>query len=578
MKRTREENRMTFLTSAIADIFSARLLSRALPMLFALCSGSLNAAPSHIWFNGEVQTSNPEAPTAQAFAIEDGRFVAVGSNDIVLALADKTTKVQDLKGKAVLPGIIDNHFHLSSWLFFGEGVNMMDTEDRAVWFERIRERAENTPKGDIILGAGWRPGVSAKLPTAAQLDSITREHPVVLIDSDHHSIWVNSNVLERFNITADTPNPEGGEIVKDPVTGQPTGILKEAAGHELIAFAIGSLSKEKKDEVWLHAMANANRMGITGMHNIGAAPEAEELISLAERKQFPLRMWFGAFTSVDSVDHDLQMQQDIMQRANVANYQGPRMEFGYLKVFADGVVSTHTAALEEQYQDKHGHFGAMVTPVSDLQTIITKANSANVPVAVHAIGDAAIKATLDAFEASPKRPALPNRIEHAELTTAQDIKRFAPLNVVASMQPYHAISGSKYYEARVGKARHNRAWAWKDYLNSGALLTFGSDWPTDEGSPLVILEVAVTQQDENGVIQGNPEHTVSFEQALYAMTQATANISGWGDQLGSISVGKWADFVVLDKSLPEPVDHRLLELQVESTYIAGDNVYQKAAQ
>ena len=443
------------------------------------------AAPDQIWINGDVRTSDPETSKAQAFAVENGKFVAVGSNDEISALANETTDIQDLNGKAVLPGIIDNHFHLSSWAFFSSGVNLVDTDNLTVWLERVGARASMTPKGELVFGAGWRLNDSAELPTAAQLDAVAPDHPVLLVDGDYHNIWVNSKLLAQLDITAETPDPPGGEIVKDPETGNPTGILKEAAmrgGLDLVDLALANLQQDKWDTLWQEAMAYANSLGITGMHNMGDAREAEELILLVERQQFPLRMWFGSFVrSGEEVEEILPLYHDVNRRAKQQQDNGPRLAYGYIKTIADGVVSTHTALLTDDYTDLPGEKGSLVLPQDTVADIIARANVEDIPVAVHAIGDAAVAATLDAFAASPKRPSLLNRIEHAELVRPDDIKRFAPLGVAASMQPYHAISGSKYYSTRVGEARHEMAWSWREFLDSGANLTFGSDWPSDFG-------------------------------------------------------------------------------------------------
>lgn len=556
-------------------IFLSRSLTTILAGTCTLFSSLLMAAPDQIWINGDVHTSNPEASVVEAFALENGKFMAVGSNDQIRALADEYTDVRDLGGKAVIPGIIDGHFHLSSWLYFGKGVNLTDSNQVSSWVERAGARAAKTPKGKIIFGGGWGYKASGELPTAASLDMVTPDHPVLLLDLDHHTLWVNSKSLERFNITADTPNPPGGEIVKDPMTGKPTGILKETAAFTVLIQALASLSKEERAAIWQEGIAYVNSLGITGLHNMGFAHELEELMPLVDRQEFPLRMWFGAFAfSGEEVEAMLPLYQSINQRSQQQRGTGPRLAFGYIKAVADGVVATRTAALLDEYNDASGAKGGLSIPPQVIYDIIAKANNADIPVAVHAIGDAAVRTALDAFAASPRRPTLPNRIEHAELVKTEDLKRFEPLGVAASMQPRHAVGAGHYYPTRVGEKRYQEAFLWQRILDSGAAVAFGSDWPTEKASPLILLQAAITRRDLDGTLQGDASQAVNFDEALYAMTQQNADLSGWGDQLGSISVGKWADFVVLDQPLPKPIDQRLLKLNVEATYIAGDTAYQ----
>ena len=249
---------------------------------------------------------------------------------------------------------------------------------------------------------------------------------------------------------------------------------------------------------------------------------------------------------------------------------------GYLKYLADGVLSVRTAALLAPYADSPEETGLPRYTQEELNTIVAAGNAPGFQVAIHAIGDRAIRMSLDAFEASPTPPPLANRIEHIEVVDPTDAPRFAELNVLASMNPHHCITGIDVYNTlRLGPSRTAWSFAWNQLKEAGATLVFGSDWNTAPLDPLRQLYAAVLREKPGGGPQGGwyPENSVSFEEALFAYTQSPPNASGWGDQIGSITPGKWADFVILDGLLPDPLDRSVLERRVRATYLAGQVVY-----
>lgn len=543
--------------------------------------GQLQAAPDRIWYNGDVHTSDRSSPAAQAFAIEDGKFVAVGSNNDVRALADEDTVQMDLNGKTVLPGIIDGHFHLFSWYEISRGVDMTGVNDVGTWVEQVKQKAKETPAGGWIIGGGWDHNAAGGVfPTASQLDEVAPDHLVALGDIDHHTMWVNSKVLKKFNITADTPSPFGGEIVKDPATGEPTGILKETAAFIVWKSDAFLPKKPERKQIWKDAIAYMNSLGITGMHNMGEAWQMDDLIELVESDEMPMRMWYAPMVhSGKEVKELLPAYKSINARAAKHADKGPNFAFGYIKGVTDGVLSSRTAVLEEEYSDAPGEHGKFFIEPSEAKNIVRVANAANIPVALHAVGDEAVHEALDAFAASTRKPDLPNRLEHIEVMLPEDLPRFQQLNVVASMQPQHAVS-SPYVPQRIGSEREEWAYSWRKILNSGVRLALSSDWPTSSANPLAQLHGAVTRQSLAGEPEGgwHIDQALTFDEALYAMTEQSAELSGWQQEIGSISTGKWADFVILDRPIVLPVDLKLLEANVEATFIAGDAVYQKADQ
>lgn len=550
----------------------------------AILAGFAHAAPERIWFNGDIHTADLASPAAQAFAIEDGRFSAVGSNAAIRSLADENTELVDLAGKTVIPGIIDGHFHLFSWYEMSRGVNLVGLNDIPSWIERVKAKATEVPDGGWIIGGGWdHNAAGGEFPTAEQLDAIAPNHLVALGDIDHHTMWVNSRVLEKFNITADTPNPPGGEIVKDPETGKPTGILKETAAFIVWDSDAFVPVKSEREKIWREAITHMNSLGITGMHNMGRnVRELEDLMELVEAGEFPLRMWYGVMVnSGEEVEQLLPFYRTFNKHAAQFRQTGPRLEFGYFKGLTDGVLSSRTAALASDYSDAPGERGKFFIEPSHINDIVHIANSENIPVALHAIGDKAVHAALDAFEQSPVKSDLPNRIEHIEVIQPGDLPRFEQLNVVASMQPQHAVGTiDPYIVQRIGEKRSSLAYVWRKILDNGGKLALSSDWPTSPANPLAQIHAAVTRQSLDGTPKGGwySDQALTFDEALYAMTQQGAALSGWQKEVGSISKGKWADFVILDRPLPEKMNLDLLQMQVESTFIAGGAVYRSSTQ
>lgn len=560
---------------------SASALTLPLLVSAVFQAGQAQAAPDRIWYNGDVHTSDLSSPAAQAFAIEDGKFVAVGSDKEVRVLADEDTVLMDLNGKTVLPGIIDSHFHLFSWYEISRGVDMTGVNDVDVWVDKVKQKAKEIPAGGWIVGGGWdHNAVGGVFPTASQLDEVAPDHLVALGDIDHHTMWVNSKVLEKFNITADTPSPFGGEIVKDPETGEPTGILKETAAMMVWGSEAFLPKKTERMNIWKGAIAHMNSLGITGMHNMGDASEMDDLIELVEADELSIRMWYGPMVhSGKAVEELLPKYTAINERASKYQSKGPRFAFGFIKGVTDGVLSSRTAVLEEEYSDAPGEHGKFFIEPSEAKNIVRVANAANIPVALHAIGDEAVHEALDAFEASPRQPDLLNRIEHIEVMLPEDLPRFQKLNVVASMQPQHAVGSiDPYVVQRIGSEREEWAYTWQKILKSGAKLAFSSDWPTSSANPLAQLHGAVTRQSLDGTPKGgwHVDQALTFDEALYAMTEQGAELSGWEKEIGSISTGKWADFVILDSPVSMPVDLNILDINVEATFIAGDAVYRKS--
>ncbi len=565
-----------------ADSLNPRAVLLLVGLGVAACTGPGSTPADLVVTGAQVHTVDAEHPSATAFAVRDGMFVAVGSDADVTDLVGPETRHVRLDGQAVVPGFADGHVHLESGLSLVRGVDLTGVPDREEWLRRIRARAEELEAETWIVGGRWdhtlTPG--AEWPTRAELDAVAPDHPVSLSHIDGHYTWVNSRALEIAGVTATTPDPEGGRVVRDPETGQPTGILLETASG-LVSRHIPALSDAERRDVLRETIARANRLGITSVHNMTGLSRVDDYLALAEAGDLNLRVWMGVTGAAGDMER-LVAKRDRVERAMRAVNGGPRFAIGYVKLMADGVLSARTAALLEPYADDASVTGLPRTTSDELSASVTTVNRAGFPVAIHAIGDAAVRMSLDAFERSAEAgatPSLPNRIEHIEVVSPEDADRFTRLGVLASMNPHHCITGIDVYNTdRLGSERAPWSFAWGRLRDRGATLVFGSDWATAPLDPLQQLYAAVLREKPAGGPTGGwyPDNRVSLAEALAAYTQAPSDAAGWGTQVGSITVGKWADFVILDGPLTEPPDRTLLDRRVRVTYLAGAPVYERA--
>ena len=550
-------------------------------LLASIFSGLLFASPELIVINADIRTADPIRMRASAFAIEAGKFTAVGTNEEILKLVEPNTRVLDAEGKSVLPGFIDSHTHLSSGAKIVTGINLTGIREKSVWLDMIKKRAQTMEPGEWLLGGRWDHTFENKgLPTRWELDNVSPNNPVALSDIDGHSMWVNSLAIEKANLKADSEVPMGGQILLDE-SGVPNGILLEGA-MEIIWDAPtyirdSDLAREKIEQV----LDYANSFGITSVHDMSSRGELDKYKDLALNKKLYVRVFWGQHSKfsqeADSTNDQNEIKQLLKQYKVHDQDYGPMIEYGFIKYVIDGVLSTHTAALIDPYSDRPEIIGEPFYIQGEINRLVKRANALGMPVAIHAIGDRGVKMALNAFEHSGNT-SLANRIEHIEIIEPQDVERFKRLGVTASMQPNHGTGViGKYITARVGIEREKFTYVWNDFLKSKVRLALSSDFATSPFSPLVQLADAVFRESPTGLYDGSwyPEQALSFEDALYAYTQVGADLAGWGDQIGSISVGKYADFVILDQTLSIPVGRELKATTVAKTYFAGQLVFSK---
>ena len=554
---------------------------RALSLTLILLTAQLTANPDVIVINADVRTSDKSNGRASAFAVKDSKFIAVGNTETILSMAGDSTKIIDANGSTVVPGFIDSHTHLSSGAKIVTGINLSEIREKAVWLEMIKERVKTMQPGEWLLGGRWDYTFENKgYPTRWELDAVAPNNPVALSDIDGHSMWVNTMAIELSGIEADSEVPMGGQIVLDE-EGVPTGILLEGA-MELVwqneSYVRDSdLARNEIEQV----IDYATSLGITSVHDMSSRIELNKYKELAADQKLNLRIFWGEHSKFsqedDSTNQNNLIYQLIDQYKVHDDELGPMIEYGFIKYVIDGVLSTHTAALVDPYTDRPDVIGEPFYIQNELNFLVKRANSLGMPVAIHAIGDRGVQMALNAFEFS-NHLNLANRVEHVEVIQPGTVERFRELNVTASMQPNHGTGViGKYITPRIGTEREKFAYVWNDFLKGGVRLALSSDFATSPFSPLVQLFDAVFRESPSGLYDGAwyPEQRISFDEALYAYTQIGADLSGWGEEIGSITNGKWADFVILNQRLNDPVGRELKDTLVSSTFFAGKEVYSK---
>jgi len=546
--------------------------------------GQASPTADLIVVNADIYTSDPSRPRASAFAISQGRFVAVGDNADVRRLAGRDTQIIDAGGRTVTPGFIDGHSHVSGDAPRVAGVDLSYIVDKAEWLRLIEAADRRLPKGEWLTGGYWDHTLSdGQYPSREMLDAVTPDRPVFLTHIDGHYAWVNSKALEIAGVNESSAVPPGGEIVLDAKTGKPTGILLEGA-MGLVRRVIPERDVTRRREGLAQMQAFSNSVGITGLHQMG---DLADYLHLLETARPSIRVWYGeGWSAGEGVSPDAAAKEIIDLRNSVSSRVaatgkstrvGPLLKVGYVKLMNDGVLSARTAVMLDDYSDQPGWRGEYITGPERLKAKVKAINAAGLPVAIHSIGDAAVRASLDAFEAAGDfRPTLPNRVEHIEVVTPLDVRRFKQLGVVASMQPNHCTNAVGYVPSRLGPRRQGDAYVWRSMLSAGVPLVFGADYPTSPLDPLTQMADAIFRTSPFGFAEGKPwfpEQALSFEEALLAYTRTPAEMTDWANEIGSIAPGKWADFVLLNGRVPQPMTPSFKTLKVDATYFAGREVF-----
>ena len=523
-----------------------------------------------------IYTVDPDRPMVQAFAVRDGRFVFAGSAREAAALKGPRTRVLDLGDETVIPGITDAHLHLLGVGMALRAVDLTGTRSFDEVIQRVVARAREVGKGEWIRGRGWNqndwPGM--QFPTHDALSRAVPDNPVVLERVDGHAVVANARAMEAAGVTAATPDPAGGRIVRS-ADGSPTGVFVDNA-MSLIDRAEPAPSREETRAAILAAVAEVNTWGLVGVHDPGVSQQTIGLYEeLARAGRFNLRDY--VMVDGDSAD----VAQAYQRGPQTALYDG-HLWIRAIKLWADGALGSRGAKLLEDYSDDPGNRGLWVTDTNVIRATAISALRHGFQLCVHAIGDGANRAVLDAYEAALDTVPTADhrfRIEHAQIVSHQDIPRFAALGVIPSMQTTHQTSDMYWAMNRLGWTRSQGAYAWRSLLNTGVVIPNGTDAPVEAVNPMRSFHSAVTRQDADGWPAGGwlPDQRMTRQEALQSLTIWPAYASFEEDVAGSISPGKYADFVVLDQDIMTVAPERILDTHVLMTVLGGQAVYQRGA-
>jgi len=505
---------------------------------------------------------DPANPRAEAFVVEDERFLGTGTAHALDGLLGPGDRVIDLGGQTVVPGLIDSHVHFTWFSFNLIDINLDGVGSLEEAVGMVRDRVARTPGGGWVRGHGFNANLWERWPTCRDLDMVAPLHRVALSSKDGHSLWVNSQVLREAGVTAATPTPTGGEIMRDE-RGEPTGIFKENATG-LIHRVIPDRAPEEYLQAMRLGLRYAHRVGITGLHDVDGIDSFRGLQALQARGELSVR--FTKSIPEAALDHAIGA-------GLTTGFGNEWLRIGGIKFFTDGSLGSQTAYMFDGYEDRPDYTGVSTHTPESIADVIAKAVRNNFSVLVHAIGDAANRMVLDAFEPVAEvscRKGLRHRIEHAQLLTEDDLSRFAELGVIASVQPSHAPS-DRYIADKFWGERARLAYAFRSLLKSGARLAFGSDVPVEPLDPLAGIHAAVWRKrlDEPDSDSWYPGERLSVNEALHGFTMGAAYASGEEWLKGSIAAGKLADFVVLTHDISTGAEEALREARPRATVIGG---------
>jgi predicted amidohydrolase YtcJ len=528
--------------------------------------------------NGKVLTIDDKNPTAEAIAVKGETIIAVGSNAKISEMILKgSTKVIDAGGRLVIPGFNDAHVHFGP--LDPDYIELRYTTDPSVITEKVKAQVARSKPGELIRGGHWEHEMftDKKWPTKELLDKVSPDNPVILSRADGHSVLVNTYVLKASGITKNTPDPFGGEIQKDPVTGEPTGILKENAEGMVKTgkFKTERTADEENTRLWqgyLLAMKQARELGVTSIQVPGSA-DFEAYEKLQKDGQLTSRIDIGKTLTADTL-----ILKKYMEIENKFPKTGDWIRFGYLKAFIDGTIGSGTALMFEPFSDNPATSGLAMMPYEVFENMVVAADKYGFQIGVHAIGDKGNNWTINAYEkaqqANGKRDSR-HRDEHAQTLLLSDIPRFAQLGVIASMQPTHCISDKKFCEKRIGTDRVKGAYAWKSLADAGARLAFGTDYQVEPLNPMEGLYAAVTRKDRLGEDGEGwyPDQKINMQDAIKYYTLGSSYAQFMENRKGMIRTGYLADIVITDKDLLTIPENEIMKTKVDYTITGGKVVY-----
>jgi predicted amidohydrolase YtcJ len=555
-----------------------RFLAQFLIVTAAICWASACAAQSKpaaelIVINAKIWTVDNALPEAKAMAVLGDRIVAVGNQIEILEWRGPRTKVVDAKGRLLLPGFNDSHVHFVDGGAHLQEVQLKDAATPADFAARIGARAKSLAKGEWVTGGDWdeQRWSPANLPTKELIDSTTPENPVYVNRYDGHEVLVNTLALKLAGITDKTPDPPGGQIVRD-AQGSPTGVLRDAA-QDLVSKVMPPMTHEQRIKAIHQAMEHAASLGVTSVQDMNPSfADVGAYAELLEKGELTLRIYAAP------------METDWKDQARIGLRRGfgsSMLRMGAVKGYADGSLGSETAYFFDPFTDDPKTSGLlsdeMQTPTA-MQERLIGADAAGLQLCIHAIGDRAISTVLDIFEQVEKTNGKRDRrwrIEHSQHMAARDFARYAKLGVIASVQPYHAIDDGRWAEKRIGADRIKRTYAFRTFLDNGVRLAFGTDWSVAPLSPMWSVYAAVTRATLDGKTPNGwvPEQKLTVAEAVEAYTMGSSYAEFQEKEKGSITPGKLADFVILSDDIFKIPPAAIKDVKVKATYLSGKLVY-----
>ncbi len=540
-------------------------------LLFALISCSTEA-PKTIIINVNGYTlENDSLISFQTLVFADGKVIETG--DESLAEQHQGTII-DGAGKTLLPGLIDAHGHVMGLGFQELQVNLSGITSLEETLQEVKDYAEANPELEWIQGRGWNQTLwpENRFPTAEDLDEVVSDRPVWLSRVDGHAGWGNTMAMRLAGVSKDTPDPQGGKIIRD-TQGDATGIFIDAA--EAYINSIIPPTTDKERELALQkALDQMASVGITSVHEAGTGVSSWNLYKqFADDGRLKTRIYgmiSGAGLTFDTLSAN----------GPIESYADDMLALRSVKLYSDGALGSRGAALIEPYSDDPGNHGLLFVSQEEMNQMVSKVIGKGYQAAIHAIGDRGNRQVIDAIKYAVDEhgdQGLRNRVEHAQIVALEDIPRFKDLDIIASMQPTHATSDKNMAEDRVGPDRIKGGYAWQSFLKQGTIVAAGSDFPVEHSNPFYGLYSAVTRMDHAGDPEGGwyPEESLSREQALRAFTVDAAYSGHQENQLGSLENGKWADFIIIDQDYFTVPDSEIWKIEVLETWVAGKRVFQK---
>ena len=538
-----------------------------------------------IFTHGNIYTGVVDATTTlgsgkrgEALAVLGDRILAVGARDEIMKLKGPETKIVDLDGHFVMPGFNDAHMHLASAGLEKMNVNMVGTKTLDEFRDRLRAKVEAAGPAEWVVGEGWDETLwPVKVPpTRWDLDEVSGNHPVYLERVDGHIGVANTRALQLASVTVASRDPEGGKIDRDD-SGTPTGILREKA-QEAVQAVIPKPTHEKRRQAIELALADLASHGITSAQDYSQWEDFQTYEELEHDGKLTARIseWLPFDDSIEVLNN----------KRNSHPASDNMLHTGMLKGFMDGSLGSKTAALLEPYSDDPKNSGLPQYEAGKLNAMTKERVLAGYQIGFHAIGDKGIQLALDAFAEAEKAAKDAKvkaadggtdyrlRIEHAQVTTPQEILRFKELKVIASMQPSHLLTDMNWAESRLGPKRAEHSYAWAEFLRRGVVLAFGTDYPVEPVTPFRGLYATLTRMSEDGKKSYYPAQKLNIEQAIAAYTTGAAFAEFAEKQKGKLETGMLADFIVLDQDITAALPPKILGTRVLRTVVGGKTVYE----